>query len=397
MTTFLEGFTSGFLPTFQNSGQAFLADRRSREEATVRNRLLESQLSDAEQARAFALEDRERQQAQTLADLGREAEGISATANLLDTLSASGGVSPLQAQALEALPVEQRGTALLELTGLLEAGPSAAEQAELAKIQAQTRLAEAQASKASRPDDSRTALEKNLAAAGINPASEEGQKIIRDTLTGAAQGQNAASVAAEKERAVAGVRRGSARQEDLVEVADAARSSLDTLRRMQAISGDIATGPAAELRTDATKIAEFLGVGGVLDLAEGVTGVDLKVDNVPASEEFSGLRAELDLQARALQKGPQTDADAAVIAKTTPQASDDAETIQRKIAQRVATTTVIANRAELEDRLISEGVAPIEARKQALDAIPSPGASPAASSDTAPTRLKFNPATGGFD
>lgn len=100
--------------------QQQLANQRYEQEQAFRREQFDAQRSDIELQQRLAEEQRQREQTQLLAGLATEAEGITRTANLMDALAASGEISPTQVQALKTLPPEERGMVLMELTGALK-------------------------------------------------------------------------------------------------------------------------------------------------------------------------------------------------------------------------------------------------------------------------------------
>jgi hypothetical protein len=157
---------------------------------------------------------------------------------------------------------------------------------------------------------------------------------------------------------------------------------------MAAIEGDATSGTVGSAILPVTKVIEE------------VTGLDLPQD-VAASEEFKSLASNLQILSTGPLKGAVSDFEQRLVAETQAGLGDSREGRGRKLQTLKAITETAVQRANLQSELISQGTDRVAARKQAFEQIPTPaalaegGSSPKGDSDK--KRLKFNPATGGFE
>lgn len=345
----------------------FARMRADRQNADLQRRLLELQTSGLEAEQARAAQDAEREQIRLHSDIIGAQRQSDQVNDAIGDLVTSGGLTDMQAKLLRTLPADQRGTALIETTGALQAPMSAQEQADLAETQAKIRLTEAQID-----DVGQTTLLRNLKGAGIDAGSEVGQSIIENAATGRQQGAEAARIAAERATAEGRAKASVARETDLAKLVTDIDSGTSAAQQLIDLSPDAVSGPGATFRNALGKFGDQFVGRTALEALDALIPGDVIPDTPEAGEIFEGIRAQFDLEARALQKGPQTDQDAKVIASTTPQLTDSREARESKARRFLATKDVIRNRAQRELELLQGGEPVADARRRALDAFPSP-------------------------
>lgn len=165
-----------------------------------------------------------------------------------------------------------------------------------------------------------------------------------------------------------------AREAELSEFLTQASKDQDIAQQLLDLSPAAVAGPLAKQRNFVASFAkEFLGEPGskVLDAIDKVLPGDVFPTNTDAGTLFEGLRAQFDLQVRALQKGPQTDSDAKVIASTTPELTDSRRVRESKARRFHATRELLIQRAEFALKRIDKGDTESEATRASIKKFPS--------------------------
>lgn len=162
--------------------------------------------------------------------------------------------------------------------------------------------------------DTRTSIEKNLEAAGLEPGTPEFRAAVMQQLTKPSGTQVSIQMPEQKMLGAEAEALGKAfvKKFDTIQTeASAASQQRDTLRQIKALN--INTGLTADIRANAANVLNNLGLNGNELLKTDVA-------NVQAFNKLSGRLVQEGLMA---QKGVATDSDARLYGKVVPSITDD--------------------------------------------------------------------------
>ena len=303
------GLAQGFLPAFQTGMSRLYAQRQQDQQFQLAKQLQDAQLAeiDFNRQRTVAADERaateaERNQNKLFGKAAEEAGRIVKTENLIDDLVRDGGLSGRQAAAIRAAPVDSRLEQLNQLTGLLRPAPTAQEQADLAKSQAETERATAQAAKARRPDKPDETF-KTVKGAELGYSGAQADALFNVSSSGAVEpviksSGTTVNLGREQSEFQKAVGRSQAQQyTDIVDRARSGAKNVSKIDRALELNDKAYSGPLAEYQR---KAGQYLDYVPGFDAPEGVA----------PTEELQGILSGLVLEEQILQKGPQTETDA---------------------------------------------------------------------------------------
>ena len=184
----------------------------------------------------------------------------------------------------------------------------------------QAQIEKTQAEALTRGIPAETSLQKNLRAAGIDPASERGRNIVLQSLTKPATQVN---IGGEKAFEAETGKLEAKEFSELIKQGRSARQANITLGRLDDLlaKGDLGTGALANTKLAAGSFAKAFGLDPKI----------LGIDQLSSLEEFSGLASQLTLQAADQIAGALSDKDIELLRSSVPNLQNTPEGNRRKI------------------------------------------------------------------